>query len=97
MEGPLSRAMATWICCIDRFESQYYKVFTGHSLFGADIVDQIHKQLQVLIHSCNTMSLEDVEMGALAEFGYLKRRLERGDWTTPPPRLGRDSGAKSRW
>ena len=42
-EGPLSRAMAKWPCHIDRFESQYEKSFTGHRLFGADIVDRIRK------------------------------------------------------
>ena len=68
-EGPLSRSMATWPRCIDRFKSQYDKVFTGHSLFGVDIVDQTHKQLEVLLRSCNTTSLEDVEIGSLAEFG----------------------------
>ena len=85
MGGPLSRAMAIWPCHIYRFERQYEKAFAGHRLFRADIVDWIHKQVQVFLHSCNTTSLEDVEMGALAEFGELQRRLERGEWITPPP------------
>ena len=60
VEGPLSREMMTWPCRIDRFERQYNKDFAGHHLFGADIVDRIHKRFQVFLHSFNTTSLEDV-------------------------------------
>ena len=59
-EGPLSRAMATWPLHIDRLGRQYDKSFAGHRIFGADIVDWIHKQLQVFLHICNTTCLEDV-------------------------------------
>ena len=32
------------------------------------------------------MSLEDVDTGALAEFGELQRQVEWGEWiSTPPP------------
>ena len=40
--------------------------------------------MQVFLHLCNTTSLEDVETGALAEFGELQKRVERGEWTTTP-------------
>ena len=42
-EGLLSRAMVTRPCRIDCFERNYDKAFTGHRLFGADIMDRIHK------------------------------------------------------
>ena len=43
--------MATLTCHIDRFEGQYNKAFAVHRLFRADIVDRIHKQVQVFLHS----------------------------------------------
>ena len=58
--------------------------FALHLLFGADIMDQIHKQVQVFLHSCNTTSLEEVETRALADFGELQKRVERGEWITTP-------------
>ena len=70
-EGTLSQAMATWTRQIDHFERQYDKDFKGDRLFGKDIVDIIHKHVQILLQSCNTTSLEEVETGALAEFGEL--------------------------
>ena len=30
---------------------------------------QIHKRVQVFLHSCNTTAIEELESGALAEFG----------------------------
>ena len=89
--------MATWPRHIERFKRQYDKAFTRHRLFGTDIMDRIHKQVQVFLHSCNTTFLEDVEMGALAEFRYMQRWLDRGEWITTPPFLGRDAGSKSQW
>ena len=71
--------MATRPLHIDCFEHQCDKAFAGNRLFGSDIVDRTHKQVQVFLHSCNTMSLEDVETGALAEFGELQKRVERGE------------------
>ena len=75
MEGPFSRALATWPCHIDFFKRQYDKAFAGHRLFGLEIVDRIHKHVQVFLHSCNTTSLDGVETGYLAEFGALQRRV----------------------
>ena len=59
-EEPLYGAMETWNHHIGSFENQYDKAFTGDCLFGADIVDRIHKQVQILTNSCNNMPLEDV-------------------------------------
>ena len=87
--------MVTWPHHIDCFKHQYSKAFAEHRFFGEDILDWIHKRVQFFLHSCNRMSLEDVETVSLAEFGGLQRRLERCEWIKPPPfRLGRDSGAK---
>ena len=74
-EGPLSRVMEPWPHHVDRFKHQYNKAFAGHRLFGADIVDCIHKRVQLFLHSCNTTSLEDVESGALAESGEMQRNF----------------------
>ena len=38
-EGPLSQAMSTWPCHIDRFELQYEKAFSGDRIFYAYIAD----------------------------------------------------------
>ena len=37
------------------------------------------------LRSCNRNSIEDVESGALAEFGGLQKKLERGEWLTLMP------------
>ena len=34
----------------------------------------------VFLHSCNTTYIEDMESGALAEFGGLQKKVERGEW-----------------
>ena len=82
-EGPLYN-MATWSFHIDCFERQYDKAFSGDCLFGAYIVDRIHKQVQVFLHLRNTTSLEDVETGALSEFRELQWQVEWGEWITKP-------------
>ena len=87
--------MATWPRHIDFFERKYNKAFAGNRLLGTDIVDRIHKRVQVFLHSCNTTFLEDVEMGALVEFGDMQRWVERGGWITNSPCLVRDCGAKA--
>ena len=48
-------------------------------------MDRIHKRVQVFLHICNTTSLEDVEIVALAEFIEIQRQVERGEWITNPP------------
>ena len=48
-------------------------------------MDRIHKRVHVFLHSRNNTLLEEVETGALVEFGELKRGVERGDWITTPP------------
>ena len=70
-ESPIFLSMASWPRHIDRFEKQYDKAFARDPLFGADLMDKIHKRVQVFLHSCNTTSIEEVESGALAEFGGL--------------------------
>ena len=48
-------------------------------------MERIHKRLQLFLHSCNTTTLEDMETRALAYFGELHRRVERGGWITTTP------------
>ena len=74
-ESPIFLSMEMWPRHHDRFEHQYYKAFVGHPFFGADLIDCIYKRVQVLLHSCNTPSIEDVELGALAEFGGIQKKL----------------------
>ena len=45
----------------DRFEWQYDKDFAGNRLLIAYTIDQIHKRVQVLLHGCNTISLNNVD------------------------------------
>ena len=63
--SPVCIMMASWPRHIDRFERQYDKAFSWDPLFGADLMDRIHKRMQVFLHSCNTTAIEDVESGAL--------------------------------
>ena len=48
-------------------------------------MDQIHKRVQMFLHSCNTNAIEDMESGALEEFCGLQKRVERGEWMTSMP------------
>ena len=84
-DGTLSRAMATCPHHIDLFDWQYEKAFVGNPLFGADLVDRIHKWAQAFLHLCNTTCLDDVETGALSEFGKIQWCVERGKWMTSTP------------
>ena len=70
--------MGMWPYHIDRFERQYEKAFARDPLFGADLIYRIHKLVQVFLHSCNTTAIEDVDLGALAEFWGIQKKLERG-------------------
>ena len=74
-----------WPCHIDKFERQYNKTFAGNHLFGAELAEQIHKRVHVLLHSCNTESLENDKRGALSEFWELQWRFERGECITTTP------------
>ena len=60
-KDPLSREIAAWPHHIDCFERQYDKTFAVHRLFRVEIVDRIHKRIQVFMHICNTTSLKDEE------------------------------------
>ena len=77
--------MASWPRHIDRFERQYDKAFARDPLFGVDLMDRIHKRVQVFLHSCNTTAIEEVESGALEEFWGLHKRVERGEWMASMP------------
>ena len=77
--------MGTWTRHIYRLERQYEKAFAKDPLFGADLMDRIHKRVQVFLHSCNTTAIEDMDLGALTEFGGLQKNVERGEWLTYTP------------
>ena len=84
-ESPICLSMGKWPRQIDRFERKYYKLFVKDPLFRSDLIDRIHKRVHVFLYYCTTTSIEDVELGALAEFGGLQKKVERRDWlkTTP--------------
>ena len=50
-------------------KQKYEKAFAKDPLLGAYLMDRTHKRVQVFLHSCNKTAMEDVELGALAEFG----------------------------
>ena len=77
--------MESWSRHIDHFERKYDKTFVRDLLFGANLMNIIHKRVQVFLHSCNTTATEEVESGALAEFGGLQKRVEIGEWLTSTP------------
>ena len=79
-EIPICLSMGTWARHIHRFERQYEKAFAKDLLFGADLIDWIHKCVHVFLHSCNTYSIEDVELGSLSEFGELNNKVKRVEW-----------------
>ena len=78
-EIPICLSMGTWPRHVDRFERQYYKAFARDPLFGTNLMDRIHKRVHVFLHSCNTIAIEDVELGSLAEFGGLQKKVKRGE------------------
>ena len=45
-------------------------------------MDLIHKRVQVFLHSCNTIPIEDVESGDLVEFWGFQKKVEKGEWLT---------------
>ena len=50
-EITLCCSMETWPRHIEHFEHQYNKKFTKDPLFGADLINRVHKRVQVLLHS----------------------------------------------
>ena len=78
--------METWPYNIDRFKRKYNKAFAKDPLFGADLIDHIHEHVQVFLNSCNTTDIDDVESGALVEFGGIQKKLERGERLTSTTR-----------
>ena len=61
-ESPIYLSMETWLRHIDRFERQYDKAYENDPLFREDLMDHIHKHVQVFLHSLNTTAIEDVEL-----------------------------------
>ena len=47
----MCHSMATWLCHIDRFKWKYNKSSAKDPIFGADIINRVHKRVQVLLHS----------------------------------------------
>ena len=74
--------MGTWPRHIERFEWKKHKAFANDSLFGDDLIDRIHKCVQAFLRSCNKTTIEDVDLGALAEFRGINKKVERGEWLT---------------
>ena len=66
VKRPVYLSMGLWLQHIDRFERQYDKAFARDTLFGADLMDRIHKHVQVFLHSCKTTAIKEVESGAQA-------------------------------
>ena len=79
---PVCLSMASWPRHIDRLERQYEKAFARDPIFGADLMDIIHKCVQVFLHSCNTTSIQEVESGVLEEFIGQQKMVERCEWLT---------------
>ena len=65
-ESPIYLSMGTWPRHIDCFKHQYHKAFASYPLFGEDLMNQIHKRVQVFLYSSNTTVIKDVESGDLA-------------------------------
>ena len=63
--SPVCLSMESWSRHIDRFKRQYDKAFARDPLFGADLMDIIHKRVWVFLHSCKTIAIEEVKSGAL--------------------------------
>ena len=74
-----------WPHHIDCFEQQYDKAFARDPLYGADLIDRIHKRVQVFLHSCNMTAIEDVDSGSLIEFWGIHKKVEIGEWLTSTP------------
>ena len=60
-------------------------------------MDRIHKRVKVFIHSYNTTAIKEVESGALAEFGGLQKKVERGEWITSTPVWDVRNRTKTDW
>ena len=74
--------MESWPRHIDRFKRKYDKAFARDPIFGAALMDWIHKRVQVFLHYRNTTAIKDVDLRALGEFGGLQNKVERGEWLT---------------
>ena len=54
-------------------------------IFGADLINKINNQVQVLLNSFNNKLLERTETTALIEFGEIQRIGELVKWITSNP------------
>ena len=68
--------MATWTIHIDLFEWKYDNAFAGNNFLVTNIVNHIHKQVQLSLHSCNITCLDNVDTGYLLQFEELWRIME---------------------
>ena len=84
-DNPLEMAMDMWLLHINQYEWQYDNAFEVSVLFGVDITNRFHKEVQILLPSNNMSSLDDVETALLAEFCDLQWRVEQGEWITYTP------------
>ena len=67
-----------WPFHIGSYEQKYKNAFAPNTLFGADIIDQVHKWVHDSLQSYNTASIEDVETMELEEFEDIHRILDQG-------------------
>ena len=74
-ERPIFFSMETLQHHIDRFERKYDKAFAKYPLFGADLMDCIHKRVQVFLYFYNRTAIEDVESGDLTEFNGIHKKV----------------------
>ena len=84
-ESLICLSMGTWPRHIERFECQYDKALEKDTLFGDDLMDRVHKHVQVFLHYCNSTSIKDVESGDLTEFGGLQKKVQKGERLTSTP------------
>ena len=57
-EIPICLSMGSWPRHIDHFDWKYDKAFVRDPLFGVDLMNRIHKHVQVFLHSCNTTTIK---------------------------------------
>ena len=59
-ESPIILSMGLWPLHIDRFDREYNKAFAWGPLFAAELMDRIHKCVQVFLLSCIMTVIEYV-------------------------------------
>ena len=56
-ESSICLLIGLWPRHVDRFEWKYNNAFGRDPLLGADLMDRIHKRVQVFLHSCNMTAI----------------------------------------